>query len=221
MASSRNRQESTAARAGVRNGDVRVAPRTRDDAGVHEAHRRYGGVDLAATLIGMLAALALLVLIGGLVGAAIGAIGYQTGLDGNHTSLSIAGLAGGLLSLFVAFLVGGWAAARIARYDGVRNGLMTAVWAIVLAAILAGLGAWLGTQYNVFEQAPNLPNWFSRDALTVAAIASAAAAAVAMLVGGAVGGLWGERYHKRIDRLIASTREGGITDPPVQVVRGR
>jgi hypothetical protein len=121
----------------------------------------------------------------------------------------------------VAFLVGGWAAARIARYDGGRNGLMTAVWAIVLAAILAGLGAWLGTQYNVFEQAPNLPNWFSRDALTTAAIASAVAAAVAMLVGGAVGGIWGERYHQRIDRLIASTRPGGIADPPVQVVRGR
>jgi hypothetical protein len=205
----------------TRSGEARIVNAPRDDVGVREAHRRYGGLDLAATLIGMLAALALLILIGGLVGAAIGAIGYQTGLKGNHTSLSVASLAGGFVALFVAFLVGGWAAARIARYDGARNGLMTGVWAIVLAAILAGLGAWLGTQYNVFENAPNLPDWFSHDALTAGAIASAIGAVLAMLGGGTLGGIWGERYHHRIDRLIANTRPGAITDPTVQVVRAR
>jgi hypothetical protein len=190
-----------------------------NDAGVREAHRRFGGIDVPATLVGMLAALALLILIGGLVGAAIGAIGYQSGLKGNHTSLSIAGLAGGIAAIFLSFVVGGWAAARIARYDGARNGLITGVWALLLALILAGLGAWLGTQYNIFRNVPNLPDWFSHDAETVGAIASAAAAVVAMLLGGALGGAWGESYHRRIDRLIADTRPGAITGQPVQVVR--
>lgn len=67
---------------------------------------------------------------------------------------------------------------------------MTGVWAIVLAAILSALGAWLGSAYNVFENAPNIPNWFSRDALTTGAIASAIIAALAMLVGGGLGGRW-------------------------------
>jgi hypothetical protein len=188
------------------------------DVGLREAHRRFGGIDVAATLIGMLAALAVLILVGGLIGAAIGAIGYQTGLKGNHTSLSVAGLVGGVVALLVAFFIGGWAAARIARYDGIRNGLMTAVWAVLLAAVLAALGAALGTKYNVFEHVPNLPNWFSTDALTAGAIASAAAAVIAMLVGGALGGARGERYHRRIDRLIADTRPGGIS-PRTQIVR--
>jgi hypothetical protein len=191
----------------------------RGDPGLREAHRRFGGIDLPATLVGMLAALALLILIGGLIGAAIGAIGYQSGLNGNHTSLSIAGLAGGIVAIFLSFVVGGWAAARIARYDGAKNGLTTGLWALLLALVLAGLGAWLGTQYNVFRNVPNLPDWFSRDAETVGAIASAAVAIVAMLLGGMLGGIWGERYHRRVDRLIADTRPGGISDPPVQVVR--
>ena len=53
----------------------------------------------------------MLVLLGGLVGAAIGAIGYQTGLSGDNVDdISSASLIGGLVVLFVAYLVGGWAA---------------------------------------------------------------------------------------------------------------
>ena len=198
---------------------ARVRADGRENVGVREAQRRFGGVDVPATLVGMLAALAFLILIGGLVGAAIGAVGYQTGLRGNHASLSIASLAGGIVAIFAAFLIGGWAAARIARYDGPRNGLMTGVWALLLALVLAGLGAGLGTQYDVFRNVPNLPNWFSRDAETLGAIASAAAAVIAMLIGGALGGVWGARYHRKIDRVIAETRSGGITNDDAQVVR--
>src|SRR5215210_4669006 len=116
-----------------------------------EVRRRFGGVDLPATLVGMLTALALLILLAGLVGAAVGAIGYQAGLGGNQAKLSIGGLIGGVIALFVAYWVGGWTAARIARYDGVRNGLMTGVWTLVVGAILAALGAWLGPEYDVFS----------------------------------------------------------------------
>jgi hypothetical protein len=189
---------------------VHVRPDDARDPGIDAAQRRYGGIDVPGTLVGMLAALALLILLGGLIGAAVGAVGYQTGLKGNHASLSIAGLVGGVITLFIAYLVGGWTAGRIARYDGTRNGLMTGVWTLLLAAVLAGLGALLNTRYDVFGSVPNLPNWFSRDALTLGAIASAAAAVCAMLLGGLIGGRIGARYHQRIDRLIASTRSGGI-----------
>jgi hypothetical protein len=189
------------------------------DIGVREAHSRFGGVDVPATLVGMLAALALLAILGGLVAAAIGAIGYQTDLDtssfdGNRAELSIAGLAGGVVLLFVTYLVGGWAAGRMARYDGGRNGFMTGVWTLLLGAILAGLGAWLGSEYNVLDRIPNVPNWFSRDAVTAGAIASGAVAVVGMLLGGFLGGRLGGRYHRRIDGLIAATRAGGIPVTP-------
>ena len=86
-----------------------------DDSGVDAAHERFGGIDVPATLVGMLTALAFLVLFGGLVGAAIGAIGYGTGVSGNEEELGIGALVGGLVSLFLAYLLGGWTAARIAR----------------------------------------------------------------------------------------------------------
>lgn len=180
-----------------------------DDVGLREARNRFGGLDVPGTLVGMLTALATLVLLAGLIGAAIGTIGYQTGLKGNVDDLSIGALAGGIVAVLVSFVIGGWAAARIARYDGLKNGIMTAVWAIILAAILAVLGTSLGAEYNVFDKV-DLPNWFSRDALTTGAIASAGASIIAMLLGGALGGLWGERYHRRADRTIAATRLGAI-----------
>ena len=110
--------------------ETEEAAYARRDVAVEEAHRRFGGLDVPATLVGMLAALALLTLLAGLVSAAVGAIGYQTGLDGNETKLSIGGLVGGVVALFVAYFVGGWAAGRIARYDGVKNGLMTGIWTL-------------------------------------------------------------------------------------------
>lgn len=50
------------------------------------------GFDIPATLAGTLAALGSLILLAGLLGAALGAIGYQTGLQGNQEELSIGGL---------------------------------------------------------------------------------------------------------------------------------
>ena len=213
MARNDNQREVEDTRAGpagarVQEDGIRVT-NVRTDVGVREARERFGGIDIPATLVGMLTALALLVLLGGLIGAAIGAIGYQTGLDDNVEELSIASLAGGVVTLFIAFLIGGWAAARIARYDGARNGLMTGVWTVLLAAVLSGLAAWLGDKYDVLARV-DLPQWFSREALTAGGIVSAAVAIAAMLLGGLLGGIWGERFHQRADETIARTRQGGV-----------
>jgi hypothetical protein len=171
------------------------------------ARDRFGGIDLPASLVGMLTAIAVLILLGGIVGAAIGAIGYQTGLSGDNVEdISLASLIGGLVVLAIAYLIGGWTAGRIARYDGARNGLMTAVWTIVLAGALSALAAWFGSEYDVFANV-ELPQWFDRDALTTAALASGIAAVAIMLVGGLLGGLWGTRYHRLADETILDARE--------------
>ena len=171
------------------------------------ARDRFGGIDFPASLVGMLTALAMVVLLGGLVGAAFGVIGYQTGLDReNVEDISIASLIGGLGVLFVSYVVGGWAAGRIARYDGARNGVMTGIWTIILAAILAGLGVWLGDEYDVLANV-DLPQWFNEDAVTTAAVISGAIAIAAMLLGGLLGGLWGTRYHRLADQTLLDARE--------------
>ena len=187
--------------------DVR---RAQGDVGVREAHARFGGIDVPASLVGMLTALATLLILGGLASAAIGAFGYQTGLDREDIEeVTIGGLIAALVVLFLAYLIGGWAAGRMARYDGARNGLMTVVWTLILAAILGGLGAWLGDEYDVLQRF-ELPQWFSEDAFTTSAIVSGLAGLAAMLIGGLLGGGWGERYHRRADATIVSTRPGGM-----------
>ena len=186
--------------------DERVSRRD-PDAGLAAARERFGGLDIPATLVGALTALAVLLLLGGLVSAAIGAIGYQTGLEEGASvkEISIAGLIGGLLLLFLAFWIGGWAAGRMARYDGAKNGLLVGIWVLLLAALLAALGAWLGSEYNILQRA-ELPNWFSGEAMTVGGILSGLVAIAVMLVAGVLGGIWGARYHKRADREILAPR---------------
>ena len=198
----------------------RVAPGKR---GIDRAHDRFGGFDTAAQLTGMLVATALTLLLGGIAGAIIGSIAYQTGLQGNLSDISVGSLITGLVVLFVAFLIGGWAAGRIARYDGGRNGIMTAVWFLILTAILATLGIWFGTQYNVVGNV-NLPNWFdawfSSDKVTTGAVVSGIAAVIVTLLGGFLGGLWGQRFHKRADETIARTHSGAVTRDFGQPVAG-
>jgi hypothetical protein len=171
------------------------------------ARDRFGGIDLPASLVGMLTAIAMLILLGGIVGAAIGAIGYQTGLSGDNVDdISLASLIGGLIVLAIAYLVGGWTAGRIARYDGARNGVMTAVWTIVLAGALSALAAWFGSEYDIFANV-ELPQWFDRDALTTSALVSGVAAVATMLFAGLLGGLWGTRYHRLADQTLLDAQE--------------
>src|SRR5687768_1469345 len=168
---------------GARAVDVRTEERTTADpyAGIAAAHDRFGGIDIPASLVGMLTALSTTLILAGIVGAAVGVVGYQTGLEQNADAgdVSTASLIGGVAVLFVAYLIGGWAAGRIARYDGARNGFATGIWTLVVAGILAGLGAWVDSEYDVFRNV-ELPQWFESDALTTAAIISGVAAIAAM-----------------------------------------
>src|SRR5215217_6945073 len=95
-------------------------------AGIAAARERFGGVDIPASLVGMLTALSTTLILAGLIGAALGAVDYQTGLEGDARDISTWSMIGGVAVLLVAYIVGGWAAGRMARYDGARNGFRRA-----------------------------------------------------------------------------------------------
>jgi hypothetical protein len=101
-------------------------------------------------------------------------------------------------------------AGRVARYDGGRNGVLTVLWFVLLAAAAAALGALAGDEYDAFRNV-NLPQWFDSDAFTGAAIATGALALAVMLLAGWTGGRLGERYHRRADSLLTHTRPGPAT----------
>lgn len=178
---------------------------------------RFGGVDTPAALMGMFAALGVLVFLAALLGAGANGIAYQLNafdVEGNLEELAIGGVLVASALVFVSFLLGGWAAGRMARYDGGINGFASGMWMLLLVAVFAALGAWIDPNLNAFQLA-GLPDWFSQirgDDVTTAAIIGAVMASVATLLGGYLGGKWGERYHREADAaLVAEAGDGGYT----------
>lgn len=174
---------------------------------VSEVYDRYGKPDLLASVVGMLAGLGTLILLGALIAAGAGGIDYQLNVlneQGDLDEASTVGLVVAALVVFASMLVGGFAAGRMARYRGGMNGLGAGLWLILLVALFAGLGAWVGTEYNAFNRV-DLPNWFAQidvDDLTAVAVIASAVLVVATLAGGYVGGRLGEIYHTRVDAAL-------------------
>lgn len=175
---------------------------------VSEVYDRYGKPDVLASIVGMFAGLGTLVFLSALIAAGAAGIDFQLNLlgeDGTLTEASIVGLIVAAAVVFTAFLVGGFAAGRMSRYNGGMNGLGAGLWLILLVAIFGALGAWVGAEYNAFNQL-NLPNWFAQfgaDDLTAMAALAGAVLILVTLAGGYVGGRLGEAYHTRVDAALA------------------
>jgi uncharacterized membrane protein len=124
--------------------------------------------------------------------------------EGTLDEASVVGLIVAAAVVFFSFMVGGFAAGRIARYNGGLNGMGAGLWMILLVAVFAGLGAWIGTEYNAFNRV-DLPNWFAQidvDELTATVIVASAVLVAATLLGGYLGGRLGEIYHTRVDAAL-------------------
>jgi hypothetical protein len=167
---------------------------------------RYGGFDWVATFLGFAVAIFFLTVLLGIVGAIVGSVGYQIGAEvprvgssvsGATQQLGIGALAGSIVGLLLAYFIGGYTAGRLARYDGVLNGIGVVAWTILMAIILGVLGAILGTKFNVASQ---LHLTINASSLTIGGLISLAATLIVMLVASGLGGGLGGRYHTRIDR---------------------
>ncbi len=191
-------------------GDEQVVYRA-EEHDVEGARRRR--FDLPATLGGALAALGALALLSGIIGAVVGSIGYQRGVDGGD--LSVGGLVGGLVALFLAGLAGGWVAGRLARHHGGLHGLVAVLWLVLLAAVLALLAAVVGDRLDARDRV-GLPSWFSSDSWGTTALITGLVALALLLLGGWLGGLWGQRHRQSgsvevVERRRAVRRRpGGI-----------
>lgn len=171
------------------------------------ARERYGGADLVASILGMLAGLGTLVFLGALFAAGAANIVPQTNLLNQEGTLDEVEIVGAIVAVavaFVSFLIGGIAAGRMARFDGGMNGLGAGLWFLLLVVVFAALGAWVGIEYNAFAVS-GLPDWVSQidvDDVTTAAIVMSAASAVAVLLGGYLGGRIGDSHNRKVDAAI-------------------
>jgi hypothetical protein len=133
----------------------------RDDVAVYDRAATYNETTMIAptdrirwgsVLAGLFAALSTLVILS-LLGLAIGMTTYDPG-----DPLSSFGIGAGIwgaISTILAFLIGGWLAARTAavrgRSNGILNGIM--VWVVAIPLILYFLGSGLGSIMNMATDA--------------------------------------------------------------------
>jgi len=87
----------------------------------------------------------------------------------------------------------------MSRFDGARQGLAVWLWGVLIAVVLAVVGAIFGSEYNVFE-ALNLPRIpIDEGTVTTGGIIVLVAVVLGTILAAMAGGKAGERYHRRVD----------------------
>jgi hypothetical protein len=167
---------------------------------------RFGGVRWGSAFFGLLSAIGLASILLGIAAAAGVVLNLSQIKDVANGSDDTIGLGGAILllvGLAIAWYCGGYVAARMARFDGARQGVGVWMWTLVIGAALAIAAVIGGSEYDVFQQL-NLPNVAVGDAsLTTGGVVTLAAAVVVTLLFAIFGGMAGDRYHRRVDRFAA------------------
>jgi len=171
-------------------------------------HERYGGFTFAAAFYGWLVAVALAVLLAGIVGAGATGAGYtlsitQSEAEQQAGTIGLASAIALLVIMLIAYFAGGYVAGRMSRFDGGRQGLGVWLLGLLVTILVAVLGAVFGTQYDIFQRVnlPSLP--IPTNTLTVGGVITLVAVVIGTLMAAMVGGKAGQRYHTKIDRAAA------------------
>lgn len=205
----REREDAPAAPA-----DGRSAPADTRSSPLDSARARqraeFGGVNWGSAFFGWIVAVGIGALLTALVSAAGAAVAISnlSGVGEAAQNASTIGVVGGIL-LFVialiAYFAGGYVAGRMSRFDGVRQGFAVWLWALIIAILLAILGAIAGSEYNVFGtlNLPRIP--VDEGTVTTGGVILLVAVVIGTILASVAGGRAGERYHRRIDVVGEST----------------
>jgi hypothetical protein len=149
--------------------------------------------------------------------ALLTAIGAGVGLardlnpDQALATAQTVGLVGGIVLLaiiFVAYLAGGYVAGRMARFNGVKQGVGVWLWAIIIAVVVAVLSLIAGSQFNILGSLNGFPRVpVNEGQMTTGGLLVAILVVVVALVGAILGGLAGMRFHRRVDSATHDTTE--------------
>lgn len=170
---------------------------------------QFGGVKIGSAFFGWLTAVGVAVLLTTLLASAGTALGLSAvdnlgqaadAAGDNAETIGIAGGIGLLVILFLAYFCGGYVAGRMARFNGLKQGVAVWVWGIVITVAVALLGALAGEKYDVLAKLnlPRIP--INEGDATTAGIVALVAVAIASLVGAMLGGLTGMRFHRNVDK---------------------
>ena len=175
-------------------------------------HDKFGGINIGASFFGWLVAVAVAILLTGIVGAIAAAVGddqniTQSDVDRQAGTIGLTAAIVLLAVLMIGYYAGGYVAGRMSRFDGGRQGLAVWVIGLLVTLVAIGVGAIFGSQYNALDRV-DLPGVnLSDDELGLGVIITLAAILVGTLVAAWVGGATGRHYHSRVDKAIARDAE--------------
>lgn len=187
------------ARAAVVNDRSSVVAREKD---------QYGGIKWGAAFFGWLTATGTAVILTGLLVATGAAVGVANNTDTADVqsqasqragTISVVGAILLLAVVLIAYYCGGYVAGRMARFNGVRQGIAVWIWAVVIAVALAIAGAALGSKFDVLDRIGGFPR-LPIGNVTTGSIVAIAIALAAALIGAILGGLAGMRFHRKVDK---------------------
>ncbi|WP_375433553.1 hypothetical protein [uncultured Friedmanniella sp.] len=165
----------------------------------------FGGMKFGCSFFGWLTATGMAVLLTGLIAAGATALGtkgiFNTATDAEN--IRTVGLVSGIVLLVVvliAYVAGGYVAARMARFSGLKQGLGVWLWAVIFTIVIAVIGFFAGNTSALMSRVSGLRLPVSTGSLTGGTIVAVVAIALIALVGALLGGLAGMRYHRRVDR---------------------
>ena len=172
-----------------------------------EARRRerFGGLNWGAAFFGWLVAVAVSLLLTGILSAVAVAVGYNNSLTQSQAQQQAGtiGLVAAivlLVVLMIGYYAGGYVAGRMSRFDGGRQGFGVWLIGLIVTVLAVVAGVVFGQQYNVINSV-NLPSVpVSSGTLSTGGIIAAVVVLVLTLLAAMGGGTVGRRYHLRVDR---------------------
>ena len=191
----------TAERPTIRDYRALVERRRRD---VHRRERReFGGrIQWEAVFFGLLAAVGLMASLVAMVLGGMVAAGVTDFRETAATLVDHVMTAGGVIPIAIialGFLTGGYVAARMARFDGVRQGL--GVWLLsVCVGLAAAITAWIAGGDIDPTKSITLPsNPVDEGPLHSSGWIILAVGVLVPLIFALLGGVLGERFHRAVD----------------------
>jgi hypothetical protein len=162
------------------------------------------GTSWVSVVLGWLAALGAGLILSGIVSGIVGAIFGTAGRQG-LTEGGTTALIGLLITLLLAFLIGSYAAGRMAARQGLKHGLLVPLLALAVTLLLAIVGGLLGVSFIDQLSGITLPQGAQQSAQQAAPqqglgtilSVSGILALLFPFIGGAIGGLWGARTGSR------------------------
>jgi len=165
----------------------------------------FGGVKIGSAFFGWLTATGTAVLMTALIAAAGTAIGVASGAASSSSAQtpSAVGVRADIavvVVMVVAYFCGGYVAGRMARFNGIQQGVAVWAWGVIVALVVAALAAVAGNRFDLLATLNGFPRLSTNQADLGHAALAAVLAVIAALVGAVFGGLAGMRFHRRVDR---------------------